>query len=373
MIKVFEPTITLKDKFSILKNLYSTSISGNSPVINSFEQKLADNFDRKFSVATSNGSTALEVAIASLNLKKNSEVVVPSFTIISCLSAIIRNNLKPVFCDIDPDSWNMRLEDLTKVITKNTKAVLMVHTYGLTSEAVKIQNFCSENEIILIEDAAEAHGQEVDNKKCGSFGKVSTLSFYANKHITTGEGGAVLTDSEEIYLKIKKMVNLDFGQENRFNHEHLYWNFRMSGLQASLGLSQINNLRKTIDSKINQAKIYDEYLSKIDEYVQIPLTKNNFSENHYWVYGIVIKKEGLRDKLMQYLLENNIQTRQFFWPLHLQKSLPENLKNKDLNLKNSEYIGRNGLYLPVGRHVKKKHQKFIYEKIRIFFESNLSN
>ena len=370
MIRVFEPTITFKDKFSVLKNLYSTSISGNSPVINSFEQKLADNFDRKYSVATSNGSTALEVAIASFISKKDSEVVVPSFTIISCLSAIIRNNLKPVFCDVDPNSWNMRLEDITKVITENTKAVLMVHTYGLTAEAVKIQNFCSQNEIILIEDAAEAHGQIVDNKKCGSFGKVSTLSFYANKHVTTGEGGAVLTDSKEIYLKIKKMVNLDFGDENRFNHEHLYWNFRMSGLQASLGLSQIDNLRKTIDKKINQAKVYDEYFSKIGEHVQIPLTKNEFSKNHYWVYGIVIKKEGVRDKLMKYLLESNIQTRQFFWPLHLQKSLPENLKSKNVILKNSEYIGRNGLYLPIGRHVRDKQQKFIYEKIRIFLESN---
>ena len=170
MIQVFEPKLTKKDRKAVLSAVKNNFISGTSPLINEFEYKLAERFDRKYAVALSNGTVALEMSLRILNLKEEDEVVLPSFTIISCLSAVLRAGAKPVFCDVSLDSWNMTLDDVKAVVTNKTKAVLMVHTYGLTAEASEIEKFCKQNNIYLIEDSAEAHGQIYKDKKCGSFG-----------------------------------------------------------------------------------------------------------------------------------------------------------------------------------------------------------
>ena len=187
LISVFAPKLSFLDRFNVLKTLLSNQISGTSPVIKQFEEEIAKKFDRKYAVALTNGSAALDVALQCVGLKKDDEVIVPSFAIISCLSAIVRTGATPIFCDVDLDSWNMSLDHVKEKLSPNTKAVLMVHLYGLTAEAKKIEDFCKEKNLHLIEDSAEAHGQSIDNRKCGSFGNISTFSFYANKHITTGE------------------------------------------------------------------------------------------------------------------------------------------------------------------------------------------
>jgi len=358
MINVFEPKLSVKDKFSVMNTLLKNNISGTSPVINEFEELSSIYFNRKYSVALSNGSTALDVAFQLLELSKKDEVIVPSFTIISCLSAIIRSGAKPIFCDVDPSTWNMTLDEVEKKYNKNTKAVLMVHTYGLPTEATKIAQFCKDKNIYLIEDAAEAHGQTEGGVKCGSFGDISTLSFYANKHITTGEGGMLLTNSEIFYSKAKQMINLDFDNNKRFAHNNLYWNYRLSGLQASLGISQLKQINKTINKKIQQGLYYSKLLSNYNNKIQLPLNEHNGEKNHFWVYGVVIKNSVDRKFVMEELYKNGIQTRPFFWPLHLQKSLPYKYQTKEV-LKNSEKLGTNGFYLPIGSHVTKKHQRFI--------------
>lgn len=366
LIRVFEPKLSFSDKYSVIKAVVKNQISGTTENVQIFEHKLAKLFDRKFAIALTNGTTALEMALITLNLNENDEVVVPSFTIISCLSAIVRSGAKPVFCDVDKDSWNMTLDDVKRVVTPNTKALIMVHTYGLPADAKNITEFCQKEGIKIIEDTAEAHGQYESGIKCGSFGLLSTLSFYANKHITTGEGGAILTDSEELYLKLKKMVNLDFGKINRFNHSNLYWNHRLGGLQAALGIAQINGVNKTIKIKQKQAKIYDKAFSGFENLFSIPQKFSGKTKNHYWVYGIVLKKDNERDKLMNYLEKANIQTREFFWPLHLQDAIKEySLSNKEL--KNSEYIGKNGLYLPTGKHLSIKKQRYVISKVLEFY------
>ena len=362
MIRVFEPKASLKSQLSVFNAVRNNEISGNSNNIELFEKVLAEYFNRKFAVALSNGTVALDLAIKSLNLKKGEEVIVPSFTIISCLSAIIRSDAKPIFCDVDPLTWNMNLKEIKKVLTKNTKAILLVHTYGLPSPASEIEEFCIDNNIDLIEDAAEAHGQTEEGRKCGSFGKISTLSFYANKHITTGEGVALLTDSEEDYKKIKQMINLDFSFPNRFNHDNYYWNYRLSGLQASLGLSSLKEISKMIKLKQKQASYYDEAFFSMSDLIQVPQEDFNSSRNHYWVYGILLKKENLRDKLIKSLYNSGIQTREFFWPLHLQNAYLKS-NNDEIKLPNSEYLGRNGLYIPIGKHISKKNQNFIVREI----------
>ena len=282
MIRVFEPKVTFSDKLSILKTLSNKEISGSSSIVKKFESQLANTFNRKHAVSLSNGSVALDVAFQLLDLKKGDEVILPSFTIVSCLSAVIRTGATPVFCEIDSQSWNMNLENVKRKWNKKTKAVLIVHTYGLPAEAKKIKEFCIEKNIYCIEDAAEAHGQSDENILCGSFGDLSTLSFYANKHISTGEGGAVLTDSSDFDSRLRQMINLDFQTEERFKHENMFWNYRLGGLQAALGSSQIKNLEKTIIHKENQDKII-KICYRLPRYFTTTIEANSKSKNQYWV------------------------------------------------------------------------------------------
>ena len=362
MINVFEPYIFNKDKLEVLKNLNKKNISGTSLAVRQFEEELSNFFERKYSSAVTNGSSALDIALKVLNLKEGDEVILPSFTIISCLSAVIRSGATPVFCDVDQNTWNMKLKNVQDVFTKKTKAILMVHTYGLTAEASEIKKFCNDNSLFLIEDAAEAHGQTYNGIKCGSFGDISTLSFYANKHISSGEGGAVMTDSEELINSVNKMRNLDFNNTKRFTHENLYWNYRMGGLQAALAKSQMKSIYKVINYKKIQGKIYDNLFLDHDDLIKIPVQKTESSSNHYWVYGLVIKKEGVRDSLIKDLIEDGIETRPFFWPLHLQ-NLKEIQNYSFSNLLNSEMIGKNGLYIPTGAHINEKKQNFIADRL----------
>jgi perosamine synthetase len=238
-----------------------------------------------------------------------------------------------------------------------------VHTYGLPADAVKISKFCIENNVSLVEDAAEAHGQNIDGLKCGSFGKMTTFSFYANKHITTGEGGMVLTDDLDIFNNLKQMRNLDFTGTNRFNHDHFYWNYRLGGLQAALGISQLKNLEKTIKIKKTQGKNYLSILEQHKDIFQMPIVDFNKSENHFWVFGVVLQKQNIRDKVMSDLADEGIETRPFFWPLHLQNVLPKEFKQKNISLEVSENLGKNGLYLPMGSHINFQKQKYIVSKL----------
>tara|TARA_B100000902_G_scaffold59643_1_gene66736 strand:- start:18260 stop:19363 length:1104 start_codon:yes stop_codon:yes gene_type:complete len=365
MIPVFSPKLSISDILTVLSAMFKNEISGTSSVVKNFENKLAKFFDRKYAIATSNGSVSLDVSFKLLNLEKNSEVILPSFTIISCLSAVIRAGLKPVFCDVDFNTWNMTLDSVKKVYSKNTRAVLIVHTYGLTGEVNEIVEFCREKKLKIIEDAAEAHGQTIGKTKCGSIGDISTLSFYANKHITTGEGGAILTDDLEIYNMAKKMINLDFDNNNRFKHDNLYWNYRMGGLQAALGASQLKQVNKVIKNKIKQGENYIKLFKKHEIDVQLPLLSTQYSVNHFWVFGIVLNKKSNRNQITNELEKAKIQTRPFFYPLHKQPAIAKKNSNKDILL-NSEILGERGFYIPLGKHItKSKQEKVVLEIKRI--------
>ena len=273
LINVFSPYIVLRDIYFVSKSLIKSYISGTSPVIKEFENKFSNFIGKDYAIAVSNGSVALDLSLQALDLRENDEVILPSFTIISALSAVLRTPAKPVFCDVDEFTWNTDLKHIKDLISDNTKAIILVHTYGLVSDVVGIKDYCAERNITIIEDTAEAHGQSIENKMCGSFGQISTFSFYANKHITTGEGGMILVDSKELYKKLLNMRNLDFNNKKRFVHENLYWNYRLSGLQAALGLSQIKTINSTIRRKIIQAKNYYNLLEEHQDKFQLPIKK----------------------------------------------------------------------------------------------------
>ena len=340
------PLITNKDILSVNKSLRSGWISSDGPDVKKFEQLFSKYVERKFSIAVSNGTAALEIAVKALGIKKNDEVIIPNFTIISNALAVIKQQAKPILVDCDTENWNMDIVEIEKKITKKTKAIIVTHIYSFCNDMDKIIKLCKKKNILIIEDAAEVIGLKYKNKKCGSFGDISTFSFYANKQITTGEGGMISVNNRKLYEKCKSLRNLCFGKINRFNHDDIGWNYRMSNIQASLGLSQIKNINKIVKKKIMIGKRYYFNLFK-NKNIKILPPSNTHSKNIYWVVGIVIKnKKILAVDLAKKLNKLGIMTRPFFWPMHEQDIFKKMKIFRKSKFPNSSYLGRYGLYLP---------------------------
>jgi perosamine synthetase len=340
------PYVSQKDIYSVSKCLKSGWISSDGPNVLKFEKKFSKYVDRKYSIAVSNGSAALEIAIKALGIKKNDEVLIPNFTIISNALAVIKQQAKPVLIDCNADNWNIKIEDIEKKINKKTKAIIITHIYSFPNDMDKILKICKKRKIFIIEDAAEVIGLKYKNKKCGSFGDISTFSFYANKQITTGEGGMVSVNSQSLYNKCKSLRNLCFGKINRFNHDDIGWNYRMTNIQASLGLSQMNNVNKIVKKKMEIGKRYYSNLV-MNKHIKILPPNNSYSKNIYWVVGIVLKnKKILASDLAKKLHKFGIMTRPFFWPMHEQDVFKKMNLFKKTKFPNSSYIARYGLYLP---------------------------
>jgi perosamine synthetase len=369
IIPVNTPKISNYEKKYVNECLKTNWISSEGKFVKLFEEKFSKFNDRKYGVAVSSGTAALEVAIKSLNLKKNSEVLIPSFSIISTANAVIKNNLKPVLIDCDLDTWNVNINQTLKKITKKTKAIIITHIYGLPVNMDKILNVAKKNKIIVIEDAAEVIGLKYKDKICGSFGDLSIFSFYANKHITTGEGGMICTNNRKLHEKCKSLRNLSFSKSfyNRFNHDDLGWNYRMTNLQAALGCGQLKNIEWIIRRK---KEIGNRYYTKLKNCKNIILQKNVtlYAENIYWVFGIVLKNRlvSRRDKIMKTLLQNNIVTRPFFVPMNKQKIFKKMKFFKNIKMPVSEYISKNGFYLPSGLGLKNQEIDLVIKSLLKF-------
>ena len=242
---------------------------------------------------------------------------------------------------------------------------MLPHIYGFPNEMNLILNICKKYKLYLIEDAAEMIGQNFNGKPCGSFGDISTFSFYANKHITTGEGGAVLTNNKKIFEKIKELRNLSFGKKDRFNHSYLSWNYRFTNIQASLGLSQIKRIKKIIKRKIEIGNIYYNALRN-SENIFIQPNKKKYAPNVYWVFGILLKKKlnGKKNLIQKKLLKNNIETRPFFWPMHKQEVFKAMGLFKGESYPVAENLSKNGFYLPSGLGLKNSQINYIINELK---------
>ena len=247
-IPVNEPLLTGNAKKYLAECIDTGWISSEGPFVQRLEEEMSQRAGRKFGVAVTNGSAALDVAVAALGLGPGDEVILPTFTIISCAASIVRAGATPVVVDCDADTWNMTAEHVAEKITARTRAIMVVHIYGLPVDMDPIVAVAEKHGLKIIEDAAEMHGQTYKGKPCGSFGDISTFSFYPNKLVTTGEGGMVLTDDPILAEKCRSLRNLCF-QKKRFVHEELGWNFRMSNLQAALGVAQLENLDDFVERK----------------------------------------------------------------------------------------------------------------------------
>ena len=365
-IPVNKPLITREDLNYINKSISKGWVSSEGPEVKRFENNFSNFIGNKYSVAVSSGTAALEIAIKSLKLKKGDEVIIPNFTIISNAMAVLKEGLNIKLVDCNIKDWNMDIIEIEKKITKKTKAIIATHIYNFPLRVDILKKICRKNKIILIEDAAEVIGQKLNNKLCGSYGDISIFSFYANKQITTGEGGMITTNSKKLYEQSKSLRNLCFGKQDRFNHEDIGWNYRMTNLQASLGVSQLKRIRSIVRRR---HRVGNEYFQKLknNKNIYIPETIRSYAKNIYWVIAFVIINKNLNidaKKLMKRLIAYGIQTRPFFWPMHKQKVFKEKYKiNTSGNYKNSEYISKYGLYLPSSLDIKSNQIKFICDKV----------
>jgi perosamine synthetase len=353
------PHVTKADIKSLNKALKSGWISSDGPDVKKFENKFSKYVDRKFSVAVSSGTAALEIAVKALGIKKNDEVLIPNFTIISNALAVIKQQAKPVLIDCNLENWNINIEEIEKKITKRTKAIIITHIYSFPNQMDEILKVCKKNNVFVIEDAAEVLGLKYKNKKCGSFGDISTFSFYANKQVTTGEGGMISTNKAELLKKCQSLRNLCFGKLNRFNHDDIGWNYRMTNVQASLGISQIDNINKVNKKKMEIGKQYYKNLHK-NKNLQILQPSTSYSKNIYWVVGILIKNKKIKASLLsKKLIKHGIMTRPFFWPMHEQDVFKKMKLFKKSKFPNSSYLARYGLYLPSYYRLKNKQIDYI--------------
>jgi perosamine synthetase len=356
MIAVNSPLFEGRELEYLQKCIETGWISSEGPFVAEFEDKFSSYVDREHGIAVSNGSAALDIAVAALGIGEGDEVIMPAFTIISPAQSVVRAGGVPVLVDSDPYTWNMDVRQVESKITKKTKAILVVHIYGLPVDMNPILDLAKEHNLLIIEDAAEMHGQTYKGRMCGSFGDISVFSFYANKLITTGEGGMILTDKPLLAEKCRSLRNLAFGQgRERFIHEDLGWNYRMTNLQAGLGLAQLEQIDKHIAKKKSVAKKYSDSFADVKGF-QLPLHKTDYAENIYWVFGMVAETETLANETVSYLHNEAVATRPFFWPMHEQPVF----KKMGLFLHDShpvaESLARRGFYLPCGLALNDEEQ-----------------
>ncbi|MGA2863118.1 MAG: DegT/DnrJ/EryC1/StrS family aminotransferase [Verrucomicrobiota bacterium] len=376
-IPVNTPLLDGNEKKYLLQCIESGWISSEGPFVSLFEEQFAARVGRKHGIAVCNGSVALEAAVVALGLGDRDQVILPTFTIISCAAAIVRAGAVPVVVDSDPLTWNMDVNQVEAKITARTKAIMVVHIYGLPVDMEPLLAMAQKHGLKIIEDAAEMHGQTYRSRKaeaggqrterpCGSFGDLSTFSFYPNKHITTGEGGMIVTDDPALADKCRSLRNLCHQPNKRFVHNELGWNFRFTNLQAALGLAQLEMLDAHVRRKRDMGRRYTQLLSGLPD-VQLPLPRTPYAENIYWVYGLVLGDSYPFDaeEAMRRLAERKIGTRPFFWPIHEQPVFRKMGLFEGVRCPVAERLARRGFYVPSGLGLNTGEIERVAEEVQL--------
>lgn len=364
MINVCTPLLGRKELKYLETCIRENYISSSGRFLNQFEDSFSAYCGAKQGIATTNGTAALHLALSAAGIQKGDEVIMPSFTICSTAFAAIYCGAKPVFVDSEPDTWNIDPQKIESKITRRTKAILPVHIYGHPCEMKSIMKIAKKHGLTVIEDAAEAHGAEYEGKKVGGIGHIGCFSFYSNKIITCGEGGMVVTNNQRIADICRRRRNLSFIAAKRFLHKEIGFNYRMTNLQAALGLAQFEQIDAMIKRRRRNAMLYNGILKEVPG-IQLPVERKNV-KNVYWMYSILIHKEfGIsRDELAKKLWDHGIETRTFFVPMHRQPILRKMGYTSKERFPVSDDIARKGLYLPSGSGLKKSQIKRICDVIR---------
>jgi perosamine synthetase len=348
-VPVNQPLLDGNEEKYLAECIRTGWISSEGPFVARFEEQFAARVGRKHGVAVANGSVALEAAVVALGLGRGDEVILPTSTIISCAAAIVRAGATPVLVDCDPRTWNMDVGQVEARITSRTRAIMTVHIFGLPVDMDPLLALARKHGLKVIEDAAEVIGQTYRGQPCGSFGDLSTFSFYPNKHVTTGEGGMLVANDAALAARCRSLRNLCFKPEQRFVHDELGWNFRLSNLQAALGVAQLERLDQSIATKRRMGARYTKLLEGTPG-IQLPVASTPYAESIYWVYGLVLEDAVPFDarEAMARLGKLGIGTRPFFWPMHEQPVFRRMGRFEGESHPAAERIARRGFYIPSG-------------------------
>ena len=366
-IPVSKPLLGELEEKNLIECVRSGWISSGGPFVQQLEEKMADYCSRKYGVSLSSGTAALQVAFECLHLKKGDEVILPSFTIISCVIAVIETGATPVLVDVDPETWTMNPQDVAKKINRNTKAILCVHIYGHPVDMDPMLELAQEHNLVIIEDAAEAIGSEYKGKKCGGVGHIGIFSFYGNKLISCGEGGMLLTDNEEFAQRARQFRNMCFGQDERFRHDEIGHNYRMTNMQAALGVAQFERVDSFVERKREVARRYNEAFQDLP--LQLPVERD-WALSTYWMYGLLLEKDSGLDAISfaKKLEEQYVQCRPFFLGMHEQPVLQRMGYFKGITMKVTELLYRRGVYLPCGQAITDTQIETVIERVHRIFE-----
>jgi perosamine synthetase len=369
VIPVNEPWLGEHELRNVQECVQSGWISSAGKFLEQFEERWAEYCGRKYGVAVCNGTAALQLAVEALGLHSGEEVILPTFTIISCASAVVSAGATPVLVDSDPRTWCMDVDQVKQRITKRTKAIMPVHIYGHPVNMDPLLELAEKHNLAIVEDAAEAHGAEFSSKKsnrwirCGKFGEMSCFSFYANKLITTGEGGMILTDREDLAQRLRDLRNLCFQPGRRFFHEHLGYNFRLTNLQAAIGVAQIDRMGEIINKKRSIGSYYTERFKGIAA-LQLPV-EEEWAHSVYWMYGIVLSDSSdmNADKFAAALKKKGIETRPFFLGMHEQPVFHSRGLFAGEHYPVAERLARRGLYVPSGLGLTNDQMKQVADAV----------
>lgn len=344
-IPVAVPNFIGNEKKYVNDCLESTWISSIGKYINLFEENFADFIGAKHAISCCNGTVALHLALLALGIKETDEVIVPSLTYIATANSVSYCGATVVLADCERDTWNIDPEDIRRKITPKTKAIIVVHLYGNMCNMDEIMKIAKEHDIFVIEDAAECHGAEYSGKKAGSIGDIGVFSLFGNKIITTGEGGIITTNNEDFALKMRLLRGQGMSQDRRYWFPIIGYNYRMTNIEAAIGLAQLENIKEHINRRYKVADLYKKFLKPLIDDGYIEIQKETYdSKMVYWMFSILLtdKTKVNRDELIELLDREGVETRPLFYPLHI---MPPYF-NESCNCKISEDIASRGLNLP---------------------------
>lgn len=345
-----------------LKNVISSGwVSSGGYYSNKLILDFSNYINQDYVSLVSSGTAALETAFAGINLKKGDEVIIPNFTIISCLNAVLKFGAKPVLVDVDRNTWLMNIKEVKQSITKKTKAILAVNIFGNPVNINSLRKLNKNKKIYIIEDCAESVGSKINNKIAGSKSDISIFSFFTNKLITSGEGGAICTSNKLIFKRVEDYKNLFFGKKERFNHREIGYNYRFTNLQAAIAYSSMKKINKNINILKKNGQLYFKLLSKNKNIIFQETNENALKI--WWMYPIVFKNLKLNiNKIRSHLLKKSIDTRNLFKPLDTMSFLKKYDYQSTGNI-NSNFLYKNGLYLPSGLDLTNKQINYICEEV----------
>ncbi len=368
-IPVCEPLLIGNEKKYVMDAVESGWISSSGDYVERFERKFAEYCGSKYAVAVCNGTVALHLALVALGIGKGDEVIIPSFTMIATAFAVCYTGALPVFVDADKDTWNIDVERIEEKITPNTKAIIPVHIFGNPCNMDEIKRIADNHNLLIIEDAAEAHGAEFKGKKIGSFSDIGCFSFFANKNLTTGEGGMVIMDEETAYNNCRYYKNMCFPVDSPrvYLHQNIGFNYRMSNLHAAIGLAQVEKADDYREMRIKNAELYKKHLKDCSGIVFQKSQDNGL--NVHWMNAIVVDPNEYgrtKTELINHLKSRGIDTRLLFEGMHKQKSLKDFGCNTSGDYSVTEWLSENGFYLPSSSGLTEENIEFICNTIKEF-------